>query len=49
MSENKEKYMGYIKELYKKGYKYVIKVTDPNNKSYLKQKIVLIYMTRVMV
>lgn len=31
----KEKYMDYIKELYKKGYKYVIKATNPNNKSYL--------------
>ena len=35
MSQDKEKYMDYIKDLYKKGYKYVIKVTDPNNKSYL--------------
>ena len=31
----KEKYMNHIKELYKKGYKYILKVTDPNNKSYL--------------
>ena len=31
----KEKYMNHIKELYKKGYKYILKVTDLNNKSYL--------------
>lgn len=31
----KEKYLKYVKELYDKGYKFIIKVTDENNISYL--------------
>lgn len=31
----KEEYLKYIKEIYDKGYKFIIKVTDPENKSYI--------------
>ena len=31
----KEKYLKYVKELYDKGYKFIIKVTDESNISYL--------------
>lgn len=37
MEDNKQKlrYMKHVEELYAKGYRFIIKVTDPNNKAYL--------------
>ena len=37
MKNNKQKqlYLKHVEELYAKGYRFIIKVTDPNNKSYI--------------
>ena len=37
MENNKQKqlYLKHVEKLYAKGYRFIIKVTDPNNKSYI--------------
>ena len=37
MKDNKQKqlYLKRVEDLYAKGYRFIIKVTDPNNKSYI--------------
>lgn len=35
IDDDKKRYMKHVKELYSKGYKFIIKVTDPNNKAYI--------------
>ncbi len=34
-NEQKQRYLKHVAELYAKGYRFIIKVTDPNNKSYI--------------
>ncbi len=34
-NEEKLQYLKHVAELYAKGYRFIIKVTDPNNKSYI--------------
>lgn len=34
-NEQKTAYLKHVEELYAKGYRFIIKVTDPNNKAYI--------------
>jgi len=34
-NEQKSQYLKHVEELYAKGYRFIIKVTDPNNKAYI--------------
>ena len=34
-NEQKTQYLKHVEELYAKGHRFIIKVTDPNNKSYI--------------